>query len=308
MLTILYEDREILVVEKPAGIESQSSRSLEPDMVSEIKKYRSRCTKDQLSTNISTNPSTEAVDTYVGVIHRLDKPVGGVMVYAKTKRAAASLSKQVQDGRMKKVYWAVVCGKPVDNVGNYVDYLLRDGKTNFSKVVDKGTPEAKRAELRYRVIETAKAGTSAGQPGQPGQPKQPEQNGEVDERILTLVEIELLTGRSHQIRVQFAAHGTPLWGDARYNPLFGGTLPVAGERGTLPARSDASAGSGASAGSEPRGGEPALPRRPICRRGSSLALAAVRLSFIHPESGKTVEFSTKPKGAIFKNFNGPLQC
>lgn len=260
MLKILYEDQEILVVEKPAGMESQASRKLEPDMVSEIKKYRSRCDAGQLSTKCSTNPSTKPVDIYVGVIHRLDKPVSGVMVYAKTREAAASLSQQVQDGRMKKVYHAIVCGKPVDNVGNYVDYLLREGKTNFSTVVEKGTKDAKRAELRYHVLKTLQ-----------------------EER--SLIEIELLTGRTHQIRVQFAAHGTPLWGDARYNPLWGGTLPVPG-------------------GLDNTDGGP-LPQGKNSRTGSrreDLALAAVRLSLIHPVSGKRMEFSMEPKGTAFRDF------
>ena len=99
MLTVLYEDRDIIVVEKPVGMESQVSGGFAPDMVSEIKKHINRlCPTGQ--------------EPYVGVIHRLDKPVGGVMVYAKTKKAAAALSKQVQANEMHKKYNAVVCGKP----------------------------------------------------------------------------------------------------------------------------------------------------------------------------------------------------
>ena len=105
-----------------------------------------------MSTKPSTKSSTRPVEPYVGVIHRLDKPVGGIMVYAKNQKAAASLSKQVQDGRMKKIYNAVVCGKLVDIVGNYVDYLLKDGRNNFSFVVDKDTPDSRRAELVYRCL------------------------------------------------------------------------------------------------------------------------------------------------------------
>lgn len=227
MLKIMYEDKDLLVVEKKAGIESQSSRKFEPDMVSEIKKH--------LSTNISTNRQGRTVEPYVGVIHRLDKPVSGVMVYAKNQKAAASLSLQVQNGNMKKIYLAVVCGQLVDNVGNYVDFLLKDGKNNYSKIVDKGIADSKRAELNYRVLE--------------------EIEGE------TLVRVELLTGRHHQIRVQFAGHGTPLWGDNKYNP-------------------DWSSGQ---------------------QRGN-LALAAVSLSFIHPVTGKPLEFSMKPDAEIFTRF------
>ena len=148
MLDVLYEDKDVLVVVKPAGIESQTSRRLEPDMVSEIKNYLHRKAQEakKLSTGLSPKASTVTVEPYVGVIHRLDKPVRGVMVYAKNQKAAAHLSRQVQDGKLEKIYQAVVCGKPVDNVGKYVDYLLKDGKTNTSRIVDKSAAGAKRAE------------------------------------------------------------------------------------------------------------------------------------------------------------------
>ena len=181
MLNILYEDDQIIVVEKPVGIESQSNRTFEPDMVSEVKKH-------------INSLSPKKGEPYVGVIHRLDKPVGGIMVYAKNKKAAAALSKQVQEHKLQKTYRAVVCGKPVDNVGNFVDYLLKDEKANVSKIVDKGITGAKKAELDYRVVDTA----------------------EKEGQELSLVEIHLKTGRHHQIRVQFAGHGYPLWADARY--------------------------------------------------------------------------------------------
>ena len=117
MLEVLYEDRDVIVVRKPVGMESQSTSSFAPDMVSEIRKHIH---------NLCTSPG----EPYVGVIHRLDKPVSGVMVYARTRKAAASLSKQVQDGTMRKMYLAVVCGRTVDNVENFVDYLLKDSKSN----------------------------------------------------------------------------------------------------------------------------------------------------------------------------------
>ena len=213
MLNILFEDQSIIVAEKPAGLESQASRKLEPDMVSEIKNYllRSRRRKERqegrgLSTTMSTNSSTQAQEPYVGVIHRLDKPVSGAMVYAKTKEAAAFLSKEVQAHRVTKIYHAVICGKPVDNVGNFVDKLSMNRENNYSRIVDNSDPEGKTAELSYRVI------------------------GENKEKGLTLVEIHLKTGRHHQIRVQFAGHGLPLWGDAKYNPavsMEGGKGPLA---------------------------------------------------------------------------------
>ena len=269
MVKIIYEDTELLVVEKPAGIESQSSRKFEPDMVSEIKNYL------RISTKKSTKASTRSGEPYVGVIHRLDKPVGGVMVYAKNQKAAASLSRQVQDGRMEKQYQAVVCGKPVDIVGNYVDYLLKDGKNNYSSIVDKTVGDSRRAELSYRVL------------------------GEIAEdtapKVLSLLEIRLLTGRHHQIRVQFAGHGTPLWGDNKYNPLWGGTLPGKQNKKEWEESSPKERGAGENA--ERLGGTEIRP-------GGSLALSAVRLSFEHPGTGKRMTFSMKPQGAVFERFGG----
>ena len=204
MLDILYEDKDILVVVKPAGVESQTSRRLEPDMVSEIKNYLHRKAQEtkKLSTGLSPKASTAPVDPYVGVIHRLDKPVRGVMVYAKNLKAAAHLSRQVQEGKLEKIYQALVCGKPVDNVGKYVDYLLKDGKTNTSRIVDKSVAGAKRAELEYQILE-----------------KKEQEDG----TVRSLVEIHLHTGRHHQIRVQFAAHGRyQVW---RTSGCFRGTCP-----------------------------------------------------------------------------------
>lgn len=215
MLNILYEDNEIIVVEKPSGVESQSSKGFEADMVSLLKNYimghdsgdkHKICTKlstdwGKLSTKSGKNmvkKGEKCHSPYLAVIHRLDKPVSGVMVYAKTQKAAAHLSSQVKSGQMDKIYYAVVCGKPVDNVGNYVDYLRKDGKNNRSQIVDKSEPEGRRAELEYQVAETICR----------------------DGLEVSLVRVHLLTGRHHQIRVQFAGHKTPLWGDNRYHPDF----------------------------------------------------------------------------------------
>lgn len=217
MIKVFYEDRDLIVVEKPVGVESQSARRFEPDMVSEIKKH-------------INNLFTAEKEPYVGVIHRLDKPVRGIMVYAKTPKAAAALSKQIQNGSFKKGYQAVVCGKLVDTVGNFVDYMWKDPKTNDSQIVDKSVPGAKRAELNYRLLGTTQE----------------------EGMILSLVEIQLLTGRHHQIRVQFAHHGTPIWGDNRYHPQFRGKdSPLKG----------------------------------------SIALCATGLEFVHPISNKKMAFS-----------------
>ena len=189
MLNVLYEDQEIIVVVKPAGVESQAAKKFAPDMLSEIKKHM-----------VINKLCTPGKEPYVAVIHRLDKPVSGVMVYAKTKKAAAALSEQVQNRKMDKYYEAVVCGKPVNNVDNYVDYLKKSVDGNYSQIVDKGENEAKRAELSFELLKTV----------------------ETEDGTLSHVRIHLLTGRHHQIRVQFSGHELPLYGDGRYNPQFVG--------------------------------------------------------------------------------------
>ncbi len=174
-IDILYEDGQLLVCRKPAGVPVQSGKVGQKDMVSILRNYR----------------NGKEGDTYIGLVHRLDQPVQGVMVFAKTKMAAAGLSRQITDGRMKKQYLAVTCGKPMKKQGALVDYLLKDGRTNTSSIVPEGTKGAKRAELRYRII--------AETPG------------------YALAEIDLLTGRHHQIRVQMTGAGMPLAGDRKYN-------------------------------------------------------------------------------------------
>lgn len=244
-MEILYEDKDIITAVKPAGIESQSRRSFEPDMVSELKRHIHKL-------------SPAGGEPYVGVIHRLDKPVGGVMVYAKTKTSAAALSKMIQEGKLKKHYLAVLCGKPVDNVGKYVDFLLKEEKANTSRIVDKGITGAKRAELNYRVLgilEESNVQSAAG--------------------IFSLVDVELLTGRHHQIRVQFAGHGTPIYGDGRYGEFF-----AAGNRGTGAGRQCGFSG----------------------QFTRELALFSYSLTFPHPVSGKTMCCTAKPQGGAFAWF------
>ena len=184
-LNIIFEDEHVLVIKKDAGIPVQAGKMRIMDLQGLVKNELYR-----------RNP--KAGEPYLGIVHRLDQPVEGVMVFAKTPLAAGSLSDQVTDGRMKKHYLALVCGKPSADEGTLVDYLLKDGRTNTSSVVEKGVKDAKRSELRYRVLETR------------------EEEGE----IFTLVEVELLTGRHHQIRVQMANAGLPLYGDTKYNPKF----------------------------------------------------------------------------------------
>lgn len=176
-VNIIYEDHHILVCEKPAGIPSQTRRSGEKDMVSILKNYL-----------YEKEPGKG--EPYLGLIHRLDQPVQGLMVYAKTLFAARELNKQVTDKTMKKLYLAVAWGEIQEKQGIMCDYLLKNGKQNISAVVTAKTPGGKKSELKYRVLDQA------------------------DRK--NLIEIELLTGRHHQIRVQMSHRGIPLEGDTKY--------------------------------------------------------------------------------------------
>lgn len=180
-LNILYEDEQLMVVKKDAGIPVQSGRLRMMDLQGLIKKELYERDRG-------------AGEPYLGIIHRLDQPVEGVLVFAKTPKAAAALSKQAADGTMKKYYRALLCGQPPQEKGTLIDYLKKDGRTNTSSIVPAGTPEAKRAQLCYRIIERGQK--------------------------TALAQIELLSGRHHQIRVQMAGAGWPLWGDTKYNPQF----------------------------------------------------------------------------------------
>ena len=138
---ILYEDETILVIKKPAGLATQTSKIGEPDVVSELKKYLAECGKK--------NP-------YIGVVQRLDQPVEGLLVFAKNKDAAAGLTKQFSGGTLNKRYYALVCGKPFAQEGELVDYLVKEG--NLARVVPEGTTEAKKAILQYKVVKTMPEG------------------------------------------------------------------------------------------------------------------------------------------------------
>lgn len=173
MIKVLYEDNHLLVVEKPINIPVQSDISHDDNLLDMLKKYLKE--KYQKSGNV-----------YLGLVHRLDRPVGGVMVFAKTSKAASRLSKQIKEHKFKKEYHAVIEGNIKDK-GNFIDKLIKDERNNKVSVNKNG----KEAKLSYEKI-NFKDG-------------------------LSLVKIDLETGRSHQIRVQFSYHGYPLYGDQKYN-------------------------------------------------------------------------------------------
>ncbi len=186
-LDVLYEDRELIVVIKPAGVDSQSSGHIEQDMISLI--------KNRL---IEEGVKARGNDPYVAAVHRLDKPVSGIMVYAKRKSTAAALSEQVRNGDVKKTYRAVISDCPGEESGTLTDWIIKPAGKNISLTVPEESEGAKYAELKYSVLATAP------------------QNERYKAARPTLVEIDLITGRHHQIRVQFASRGMPVIGDTRY--------------------------------------------------------------------------------------------
>ena len=184
-LEVLYEDDDLLVCVKPAGVPSQSDKSNDEDMITRVKGY-------------IFDHSEDDAEPYVAMLNRLDRPVGGVMVFARNKEAAAKLSEQQCAGEITKYYQAVLTGELPDEGGELVNYMVADPKTNMSKLCSKDTEGAKEAVLTYELLDEF----------------------ETDEGVLSYVLIELKTGRHHQIRVQMAGLGCGIWGDIKYNPKF----------------------------------------------------------------------------------------
>ena len=178
-LNVIYEDNHIIVVEKPVNIPSQGDKTGDLDMLTLVKRY----IKEKYN---------KPGEVYLGLVHRLDRPVGGVMVFARTSKAAARLSEQVRNKDFKKKYLVIVDGKFEKNKGTLEDYLLKNEKTNTSKVVKEGTKNAKLAILDYEVLKY---------------------NEEIN---LSVVKVNLHTGRHHQIRVQMANAGHSICGDQKY--------------------------------------------------------------------------------------------
>lgn len=175
-IRVIYEDNHLLVVVKPPNMPTQGDDSHDPDLFSEMKQY-------------IADKYQKPGEAYLGLVHRLDRPVGGLLVLARTGKAAERLSKQVQSKQMNREYLTVVRGSTASQ-GELCDWLLKDPKTNMVRVVPPNTPGAKEAILTYRRLASKKE--------------------------CSLLRIHLHTGRSHQIRVQLSNDGLPIWGDARY--------------------------------------------------------------------------------------------
>ena len=254
---ILYEDDKLLVCVKPAGIAVQTKRMGEQDMESLLRNYL----------------AAKGETPFIGIIHRLDQPVEGVIVFGKTREATAELNRQMQKNGFGKYYLTVVYGKAEPKEGQLTDFLKKDGRSNTSFVVKQGTADAKRAALTYRMLQYStlddrddkddrdgKAASGA------GTAEGTSEKTEAAEEI-SLLEVKLETGRHHQIRVQMSHHGWPLVGDRKYG----------GKNESLPGM------------------------RPI-----PLALCSYRLEFLHPASKKKMQFQITPEGQafhLFPNYN-----
>lgn len=177
-ISILYEDNHLLVVNKPANMPVCEDSSNDTDLLSKLKEYIK--IKYHKPGNV-----------YLGLVHRLDRPVEGVMVFAKTSKAASRLSNQITNNKFHKTYYAIVENNSPKE-GSFIDYLSKDERTNTSYVTNE--EKGKKSILEFKVID--------------------------NKDNLSLVKINLLTGRHHQIRVQFSHHGYPLYGDHKYNNKF----------------------------------------------------------------------------------------
>lgn len=185
-LNILYEDNHIIVVMKPQMVASCPDESGDYNLLD--------CVKDYIKVTYQ-----KPGNAYAGLVHRLDRPTGGVMVFAKTSKAAARLSEQMKNGGFEKKYYAVLCGAPSKKSGILENYLRKNSVNNTVYVCTQTEENAKFASLGYNIV--------------------------AEERGLSLAEITLHTGRTHQIRVQTAAINCPVYGDMRY----GGEKAVKGK-------------------------------------------------------------------------------
>lgn len=173
-INVIYEDNHIIVVEKPINVPTCEDDSKDIDLLSLVKFYL----KEKYN---------KPGNVYLGLVHRLDRPVGGIMVFAKTSKAASRLNEQIRENKIEKKYYCVVSGILKNKSDILKDYLLKDSKMNKVVVNKKG----KYAELDYKVL--------------------------AEKENLSLIEVNLHTGRSHQIRVQFSSRNYPLFGDQKYN-------------------------------------------------------------------------------------------
>ena len=272
---IVYEDKDVLVVHKPAGLATQTAKVGQPDVVSELKCYLA-------------GQERKSAQIYLGIVHRLDQPVEGLLIFAKNRTAAGALTKQLEKGILNKRYYAVICGKPLSKEGELVDYLVKE--ENQARVVT-GNPgkqgESKTPEARKAIMQNISAPEARKAIQQkmyaPEARKAIQQNISAPEakkailqyRILqeistpeklALADIHIDTGRFHQIRAQMSHAGMPLLGDSKYGD-------------------DRTRELGRSLGVR------------------NVALCAYFLTFEHPVSGKKYGIKINPAGREFSYFS-----
>ena len=183
---IIYEDEYMIAAVKPYGVPSQADRSNREDMLSVLKNY------------LFDRGDTDE-EPYLAVINRLDRPVSGIILFAKSEEAAGKLSDLIQERKIEKCYQAVVSGEVPEDSGELTDWMVFDKKENVSRIVPEGTKGAKKAHLTYEVLDVI----------------------DTDEGTFSYLLIHLLTGRHHQIRCQLAHAGFPIWGDVKYGVSLG---------------------------------------------------------------------------------------
>ena len=252
---IVYEDEAVLVIRKPAGLATESAGIGQKDVVSELKNYVAK-----------KNPGKMP---YLGIVHRLDQPVEGLLVFAKTKKAAEDLTTQLGKGTLKKEYLAVVCGKVPENTGRLVDYLIKvNGMAVVKDAADAQIKDAADAQVKDAADVQVKDAVDA-RVKPPAYPQAKKAvltyTKKAETEKFTLLAVQIETGRFHQIRAQLSHAGFPILGDEKY-------------------------------GSEE---SKELSREKKIR---FTALCAASLSFRHPVTGKTMAFTQAPQNPAFAEF------
>lgn len=240
-LDVIYEDNHIIVVVKPQNIPTQEDESKDLDMLTLVKQHIKQ-------------KYNKPGNVYVGLVHRLDRPTGGVMVFAKTSKAASRLCAQIQDGTLKKQYLTVLEGQLPLKTKRLVNYLKKNEEKNIVKIAPMSEVGAKKAELVYETLEVENEYIEVDfKPrAKINENSFNESTSKVKQlsKTLTLAKVELITGRGHQIRVQFANLKAPVFGDGKYGAKEG--------------------------------------------KSSQLALWAYKLEFVHPTTKEKMTFKVLP--------------
>jgi len=275
---IVYEDDDICVCHKPSGVLTQSDRGFSQDMVSALMTYERK-------------KGVKA--PFIAPVNRLDRPVEGLVLYAKNSRSAAPLTGQITSGEVDKCYYAVVNitgGNSMEDMQKKLhdremttleDYLLKDSKTNMSKVVPENTQGAKKAVLEYQVLDMDTDGKRA------------------------FLKVKLHTGRHHQIRVQLANAGLPILDDTKYGIVCDAKYSIVCDtkHGSVNDIQDSAVRDTKYGGDSSAGDSFAAVKKNVAGKHSdNLALCSYRLVFTHPVTKKKLVFEVEPKGKSFMNF------